>query len=133
MPDAQIEWCGHLWQERFFSTVLDEAHAIATMRYVECNPIRAYLCRAPHEWRWSSARGNLGLVTDPLLDQERPKQLIPQWEEFLFGFSAAEQVEAIRINTRTGRPLGSDQFMGEMERRTGEVLRKRRPGPRKVL
>ena len=31
---------GHLFQERFFSCPLDEAHYVATARYIERNPVR---------------------------------------------------------------------------------------------
>lgn len=32
---------GHLWQGRFFSSILDERHLYAAVRYVENNPVRA--------------------------------------------------------------------------------------------
>src|SRR5688572_33480527 len=32
---------GHLWQGRFYSCVLDEAHLWSAVRYVERNPVRA--------------------------------------------------------------------------------------------
>lgn len=34
-------WCGHLWQERFHSFVMDEHYLMATVRYVERNPVVA--------------------------------------------------------------------------------------------
>ncbi len=37
-------WRGHLWQERFHSFVMDEHYLMATVRYVELNPVRAALC-----------------------------------------------------------------------------------------
>ena len=36
-------WTGHLWQARFASFPLDEAHLHACLRYVELNPVRARL------------------------------------------------------------------------------------------
>ena len=33
-------WCGHLWQERFHSFPMDEAHLLSAVRYVELNPVR---------------------------------------------------------------------------------------------
>lgn len=47
-------WQGHLWQERFFSCVMDENHLLATVRYIELNPLRAKLCDSPIDWPWSS-------------------------------------------------------------------------------
>ena len=34
-------WRGYLWQGRFSSFVMDEAHLIASIRYIERNPVRA--------------------------------------------------------------------------------------------
>ena len=34
-------WHGYLWQGRFSSFVMDEAHLIASIRYIERNPVRA--------------------------------------------------------------------------------------------
>lgn len=50
---------GHLWQERFHSVVMDEQHLIATVRYIELNPVRARLCADPSDWRWSSVHAHL--------------------------------------------------------------------------
>jgi putative transposase len=44
---------GHLWQNRFFSSPMDEAYAMRAVRYVELNPVRAGLVAAPWEWTWS--------------------------------------------------------------------------------
>ena len=52
-------WRGHLWQERFHSFLMAEDYLLATVRYVERNPLAAGLCEAPEQWRWSSARAHL--------------------------------------------------------------------------
>ena len=52
-------WRGHLWQERFYSFPMDEPHALATVRYVERNPVAAGLCRRAQDWPWSSASSAL--------------------------------------------------------------------------
>jgi len=41
------DWRGHLWQDRFGSCVMDEEHLLAATVYVERNPVRAGLCKAP--------------------------------------------------------------------------------------
>lgn len=38
---------GHLWQSRFFSSVLDDSYLISAVRYVEQNPVRAKLVSKP--------------------------------------------------------------------------------------
>jgi putative transposase len=52
-------WRGHLWQGRFASFVMDEAHLLAAARYIELNPVRAELVVSPRDYRWSSARAHL--------------------------------------------------------------------------
>jgi len=59
-------WRGHLWQERFHSFVMDETYLLATVRYVERNPVVAGLCRYPHEWPWSSAKAHIEGLDDDL-------------------------------------------------------------------
>ena len=44
-------WRGYLWQGRFASFPLDEAHLHAAGRYVELNPVRAGLTGRAHHWR----------------------------------------------------------------------------------
>ena len=62
---------GHLWQGRFFSCVLDEPHALETVRYVERNPVRTKMTRAPWTYRWSSAAAHTGTGgARGLLDEE---------------------------------------------------------------
>ena len=73
------DWQGHLWQERFFSTVMDEIHTLAAMRYVEWNPVRAGLCNQPVEWPWSSARAHLRLANDPLLDLKATDRVVDDY------------------------------------------------------
>jgi len=38
-------WKGHLWQEQFFSSALDETYFWVAIRYVERNPVRARMVR----------------------------------------------------------------------------------------
>jgi len=58
---------GRLWQGRFFSTVLDDAHFWEAIRYVERNPVRAGLVQRAEQYRWSSAAAHCGKREDCLL------------------------------------------------------------------
>jgi putative transposase len=55
-------WRGYLWQGRFASVAMDEAHMMAAARYVELNPVRARLARRADEWPWSSAHAHLAAM-----------------------------------------------------------------------
>jgi putative transposase len=62
--NARNGWNGHLWQGRFGSVAMDEAHLFAAARYVALNPVRAGLATRAEDWPWSSARAHLaGLTT----------------------------------------------------------------------
>jgi len=118
-------WSGHLWQERFFSVAMDSEHTIAAMRYVELNPVRAGLTESPRRYRWSSARGNLGLSADALLDTHATRTVISNWGEYLGEEEDSEQLDKLRKLTRIGRPGGSNSFVRSIERETGRSVQKR--------
>jgi REP element-mobilizing transposase RayT len=47
---------GSVWlPESFDRGVRDEEHLQAAITYIHLNPVKAGLCDAPEEWRWSSA------------------------------------------------------------------------------
>ena len=57
---------GHLFDGRFASQRLEtESHLLATLRYVDQNPVRAGRCREPAGWRWSGFRALAGLTAAP--------------------------------------------------------------------
>lgn len=96
-------WSGHLWQSRFASFPLDEAHLYACLRYVELNPVRARLVDRPEAWRWSSARGHLGLADDPLVDPAPARERIDDWRAFLEAGLEPTAHAALRAAERSGR------------------------------
>lgn len=52
------------------------------------------------------------------------------WLDYLTQPFPTEQGVAFRRHERTGRPLGSEAFVGELERRTARSLRPPRPDPK---
>jgi putative transposase len=60
--NAKNDLDGHLFKNRFwYEPIESEAHLFETLRYVVLNPLRAGICAAPEEWRWSSYRALAGL------------------------------------------------------------------------
>lgn len=123
--NSRYDWKGHLWQERFYSVVMDQSHTMAAMRYVELNPVRAGLVRHASDWPWSSARGNLGLSDDPLVDRAAVRQVVSNWADYLGEDPPADEWESLRRHTRTGRPGGDDSFMDTIESCTGRRVRRK--------
>ncbi len=121
-------WQGHLWQDRFASFPLDDAHLWAAVRYVERNPVRAKLVSQPEAWRWSSARAHLAGEDDGLVTVAPLLERFEDWSAYLAA-SEDGDVEPLRQHARTGRPLGDAGFVAKLEALTGRPLAKRRPGP----
>ena len=118
---------------------MDEAHVHEAVRYVELNPVRAKLVNRAQDWRWSSARAHLYGQPDDLLSASPILEQLGDWRAFL-GTKSAEKKRhdiyaTLRRHAQTGRPLGSDEFVAEMEKRTGRGLRPGKPGrkPRKQI
>jgi putative transposase len=131
--NARARWSGHLFQGRYASVAMDEAHLIAAVRYVSLNPVRAGLARAAEDWPWSSARAHLkgqddGLVrVRPVLDRvSRFSDLIGSGAEIERRYDDA--VKALRSSQTTGRPLGTADFVDDLERRLGRPLARRTRG-----
>lgn len=119
---------GHLWQNRFFSCPLDMQGLLSATRYVELNPVRARLVDLPWLWPWSSARAHIASDDlDDVLDRRWIEQYhgwnFEEWKEILADGMLEEQSEAVRRATRTGEPLGSQEFVAELEHRAGRRLR----------
>jgi|SRR5579872_463701 len=125
---------GHAWQNRFYSCPLDEVHGWAALRYIELNPVRAGLVINPADWPWSSATVHLGGPgTAGLVDLTawRERWTAGCWEEALrLGPAEAALQQRIREATRTGRPVGSEQFVRGAEALVGRSLVPKRRGPR---
>jgi putative transposase len=102
---------GHLWQGRFFSSVMDEPHLWAAVRYIERNPVRARICNRPEEYAWSSAAAHCGLRADPVLSQGFPHEgVVADWRAWLSDEDVGMTKE-IRHNTRFGLPSANAPFV----------------------
>jgi putative transposase len=122
-------WTGHLWAGRYFSTLLDEEHLWAAVRYVELNPVRAGLALLATDFAWSSARAHAFLERDGLLAAERPfPGAIHDWSEWLQQGVDDPTCERLRANTSTGRPSVGPQLLEWLERSHGRALHPGRRG-----
>jgi putative transposase len=124
-------WRGHLWQERFSSFIMDERYLLAAARYIERNPVRAGLAEKPEEYRWSSASAHIEKEDDKLVKVKPLLELVDDWRSFLAGTVEDSEIDVIHRHERTGRPLGSEGFIEELEVKLSRVLRRQKPGPKK--
>ena len=120
---------GRLWQGRFFSCALDDAHLLSAVRHVERNPVRAGLVARAEDYPWSSAPARCGLRRDHLLvDVPELASQAGDWSAWLRAEDESATVSALRLHTCTGRPLGSTAFLNLLENLLGRTVRPRKPG-----
>jgi len=129
MINFRQKWRGHLWQERFTSFPMDEAHLLAAARYIEMNPVAAGLVKSPKAYRWSSVHAHMNGQDDILTRVAPLLEMVGDWQEFL-KLPDGEEAQKIEQHERTGRPLGEDSFVTRLENRLGRVLRPQKPGPK---
>jgi len=116
-------WRGFLWQGRFLSYPLDETYCYSAVRYVERNPVRAGLVARAELYEWSSARAHVR--------REAPfplQRAIPDWSTYLGQKESDGEIDEFREHERTGRPLGSEDFIARLEALTGRILAPRPTG-----
>jgi putative transposase len=134
-------WRGYLFQGRFASYPMDDAHLIAAVRYVENNPVAARMVERAEEWRWSSARSHVAgkrVAGDRLTDVAALGAHVRNWRALLrygaeLGDARADGeklVEAIEARLRTGRPLAAEQWVIAQEQALGRTLRPLKRGPK---
>ena len=86
--------------------------------------------RLGEAWPWSSAAVHLRGHDDDLVEVRPMLTLADDWEAYLSDPCDEEIAAHIQKHSRTGRPLGGESFVQSLERITGRVLRRRRPGPK---
>jgi putative transposase len=127
---------GHLFQARFASVVMDDAHLINAARYVSLNPVRAGLVSRPEDWPWSSVRAHLQGRDDGVVKVAPILERVGDFSALIGGNAHCHEEEyaQIRKSESTGRPLGSKSFVAALERDLGRTIALRRPGrkPREI-
>ncbi len=117
---------GHLWQNRFYSCVLDEPHYWEAMKYIERNAVRARLVRRAWRYPWSSAAAHCdGRDPSGVLDMSAWQRdaVGLDWRAALTQPQDEKAIASLRLCTSRGRPLASDSFVSKLERRIGRRLR----------
>lgn len=128
-------WRGYFWQGRFASFPMDPAHLMNAVRYVLLNPVRAGLARKATDWQHSSARAHLLGSRDRLVDPVPLGDRISEWDDLLRPEGSQLDLEQFHRHERSGRPMGDDQFVRDLETLLGRRLRLQKVGrkPRSLL
>ena len=129
--NARMRVTGHLWQGRFSSVAMDEAHLVCALRYVALNPVRARLTERAEDWQWSSTRAHLEGKSDAFVDVAPALERVGDFAAFLDqAFDEAVTYAALRRAESVGRPIGSKAWLADMEARTGLTLAPGKRGPK---
>ena len=128
---------GTLFEGRFKSSLVDtESYLFTCMRYIELNPVRAGLTRAPIEYGWSSfAHNATGSPAWMLTPHEAYRGLGSNAESRALAYRALfatplseADLERIRRATEKGAALGSAAFEKRLEATLGRKVTLDSPG-----
>ena len=121
---------GHLWQGRFFSCVMDDAHLYQAIRYVEQNPVRARMVQYPWDYAWSSAKWHVQQEAERYIKVKNVAFIDQKdWKSYLM--SKDEGVNArIREATQKGKAVAREEFIAYWENVLKCSLKSLKPGPR---
>jgi putative transposase len=120
---------GHLFQGRYASYPMDEAHLYVAARYVENNPVKAGLVRHAEDWPWSSALAHVSQQGDGLTDIAALGSHIGNWRSMLAqGLEASD--DPVERATRSGLPMGAQGWVETLAEKLGRRLVPSKPGPK---
>lgn len=102
-----------------------------TFRYVALNPVRARLVERAEDWRWSSTRAHIAGESSSYVDVAPALDRVGSFAAFLGeAFDEAMSYAALRKAESVGRPVGSREWLADMEARTGLTLAPAKRGPK---
>jgi putative transposase len=128
---------GTRWDGRFHcSPIESDRYLLACTRYVDLNPVRAGLVSEPQEYLWSSYRARIGLAECHWLDADPcylalgdvPAQRCQRYREFVERGIEVSELEFLRKAVKRNQLTGSEDFIREFERQTGQLILHRAPG-----
>ena len=92
--------------------------------------MRARLVKRAEDWRWSSTAAHLAGESDRFVDVAPALERVGNFSAFLGeAFDEPMTYAAIRKAESVGRPVGSKEWLAEMETRTGLTLAPGKRGP----
>ncbi|MDN5848246.1 MAG: transposase [Nitrococcus sp.] len=125
--NARLRVTGHLFQGRFGSVAMDEAHLLAAFRYMALNPVKAKLVGDAADWPWSSTPAHLAGRDDVLVTVHPLLTRIENVAQFLSDEVDPVLEQALITGQSIGRPLMEDAQLRALEK---HLQRRIRPAPR---
>lgn len=120
---------GRLWEDRYYSSCMDEQYFLYVLKYVELNPYRAYMEKSLGVYPWTSYQERTLKVEYRMLDDLPHGLMIKDWRQFILdGLKEEERFREIRELSSRNLPLGSNEFLDKLEDKSGLELRPRPQG-----
>jgi len=107
---------GTLWEGRYHSSLVTTEHyVLACYRYIELNPVRAGMVKAPGQYGWSSHAANAGTACSGFIRPHAAfsalgtsgEQRSRAYQSLCNTGLSEQELEEIRSAIRTGRAIGT--------------------------
>ena len=124
------------WQNHFYSCPVEAAAVCSMLAYIELNPVRAGLAPEADHFVWSSAQVHTGFAPDRCAVLDTIWWAATNWESQALRthlLTSRGDETGIRLATFTGRTLGSDDFVRDLQARLRRTLARQKPGPKAPL
>ena len=135
--NARHHRTGTLWEGRYRSNLIEsERYLLACMVYIDLNPVRADMVEHSVDFKWSSHRHCLGLVSDRLVTPHAlfwglgntPFAREAAYAEFVAGGLSAAIQKALTESALKGRVVGRPDFLRSLEKSTQRQILPQKAG-----
>ena len=133
---------GSIWDGRYRACIVDaDRYFFACSHYIELNPVRAGLAKAPGAYRWSSYKANAEGKGDPAVSAHAlyeslgatPTARAEAYRSLFAGGLSDATLAEIRQTTNGGWALGAESFTHFVGRHAGLSMRRRGRGRPAVI
>lgn len=133
---------GALWETRFKSSpVQTDTYLLACVRYVELNPVRAFMVSRPEKYPWSSYRQKIEIGCFRWIDLdpcylalgETAEKRCMAYAAYVSHTIPDEEWALIRLAVARGQLTGDRRFVDEVAYKTGRRIEPRGRGRPRLL
>lgn len=122
---------GTLWEGRHKASAIDtEGYLLKCYRYIELNPVAAHIVNRPEEYAWTSHHCNAWGDPDSLISVhqsylalgQNQQQRCLNYQKLFSEALSPEDCQAIGKAVHFSMPLGCEEFISQIESRTGHKI-----------
>ena len=122
---------GSLWEGRYKSNIIQpETYFLSCQRFIEMHPVRAGMVDHPAKYRWSSYAVNALGVSNPVVTKHAEYLALGRtrmdrrsvYQVFCESPFDDDELELLGCAVQSGTPLGSEQFITQIEVTSGRKI-----------